>query len=272
MTDAATDVHAALERDGFTTVDLLEPDGTAELQAIWDELEAEVKAYPFSATILSRDVAYRTRVDEAVRAVLAPAVDRVLDDVRLAYGAFVAKRADENSAVPIHQDLSFVDEDRYVAINVWTPLVDVDAGNGCLRVLRGSHRLTDAPRGTDFRIPYLEHLRDEDFEDVALRAGQACLMTGPVYHQSAPNRSGLPRVAAAAVAVPAHAQLLHYYAEPGQPVVEGQRAAEVFAVDDAFYRSHTLGSRPAGLKPFAVERRAAAPVSGREEVLARLRG
>ncbi len=261
-------IAAALERDGFTTAELLDRDEIDRLTAAWGELGTELKAWPFSATILSRDPGYRTRVDSTIRAVFEPRVAGVLPDSRLAYASFVAKRPDDSSAVPIHQDPSFIDEDCFLAVNVWVPLVDVDERNGCLRVLRGSHRLNRAPRGTDFRVPYLEHIDDDDFEPVPLPAGTACLMAGPLYHRSGPNRSSRERVAAAALAVPASAQVRYLYAEPG---AAGPRRLEVFDVPDAFYCRHMLGTRPSGLEPVAIERREAEPLS-RDEVRARLSG
>lgn len=245
-------LETAFRRDGFVTCDLLDPDAVAALRACWEGAQADVKAYPFSSTILSADTGYREHVDRVVRETFAAPVAALLDDVRLAYGAFVAKRPGPDSAVPVHQDLSFVDEERYTAANVWVPLVDVTPANGCLRVLCGSHRLTRAPRGTDFGVPYLDQIDDDAFEDVPLRAGQACVMADALYHCSAANHSDEPRVAAAALAVSSDAPLLYFFAQPDR---SGPRTLEVFAVPDRFYCYHPLGTRPHGLPPLAVDRR-----------------
>jgi hypothetical protein len=237
------ELDAALRRDGFVVVDGFVPaEGVAALSSTWDGLTDAVTGLPFSVTILSHDPDYRRRVNREVGRVFGGPARELLCDMRLVYGAFVAKQPGPGGAVPVHQDTSFVDETRHHAVNLWVPLVDVTPVNGCLRVIRGSHLLSDAPRGTDFRVPYLDAIRDDDFEAVPMRAGDVCVLDQAVYHCSPPNLSDKARIAAAALAVTADAPLRYYHGKPG-----AERDLEVFEVPDEFYCHHVLGTWPEGV-------------------------
>lgn len=42
--------------------------------------------------------------------------------------------------MPMHQDWTIVDETKFVALNIWTPLQQTTELNGTLEVIKGSHR------------------------------------------------------------------------------------------------------------------------------------
>ena len=52
----------------------------------------------------------------------------------------------DEATVPWHQDTAYLDEECWDTLQVtaWVPLVDANATNGCMQVLRGAHR----PGGT----------------------------------------------------------------------------------------------------------------------------
>lgn len=241
----ATEDGATFETYGFALVDLLDAEALAALRGAADAL-AIAPAPGFHPSIAHPDAAHRAAVDAAIRHVVWPRLARVVPTHRLAFANFVTKSAaTPESAVPLHLDWSFVDEDRHRSLGFWCPLVDVDAGNGALQVVPGSHRLPVGLRGacTSFPYPELEReLRAHWLVSVPMRAGQALLMDHRLMHASPPNRSAAARTAAAGVLVPTTAPLrYHHVPDPTRP-----DQLEAFEVDDAFYLRHAPGARPIG--------------------------
>jgi len=238
-------LQALFERDGFVVIDLLQADEVAALRAVWDASDDEVKTRPFSATIMSPDLAYRRRVSEAVVGLLSQRLHAVLDDYRFCHGVFVAKCPGmDEGHVSLHQDQSFVDEERFTAAVVWLPLTDVTRRNGCLRAVRGSHRFNHGARGTYRDWPYPElrgAITERYLADLPMRAGQACLAAPTLFHESEANRSDTVRVAACALAIPRQSRLLYHYQDATDRM---QR----FEVPDDFYLRYTFGDLPAGME------------------------
>jgi phytanoyl-CoA dioxygenase PhyH len=233
------------DRMGYVVIRALDEARVARLRALWSELTPAVHGWPFSASILSDDLAYRAVVDEAVGAAFETTLAETLVDYRFSFGNYVTKRGASPGAVGMHQDPSFVDESRFDALNFWTALVDVGPENGCLRLMPGSHLLNAKLRGTDRRFPWpgLMPLIDERFlVDVPLRAGEACVSDLRTIHASYPNATPEHRVCASAIAVPAEAELWYCYQERG-----GDGAIDVYRTGDEYYRTHVFGSPPDGL-------------------------
>jgi ectoine hydroxylase-related dioxygenase (phytanoyl-CoA dioxygenase family) len=230
-------------QEGYVMIGLLSNTEVNSLMAAYCRLR--VPGRPgFDATILSRDRTYRQSVDQAIRDLISPPVCALLTEYRVAFCSFVVKSANSiASRVPIHQDWSFVEESRFASLGLWCPLVDVDLHNGCLQVVRGSHKFSPAPRAacTPFAYPeIIPYLEAECLESIPMRAGQALLFDQRLFHCSPPNLSSSERIAATAVLVPHEAKLQYYHlVEPRDP-----NRIEVFEVEDDFYLSHIPGRRP----------------------------
>jgi ectoine hydroxylase-related dioxygenase (phytanoyl-CoA dioxygenase family) len=232
-------------RDGCAVVDFLAP---ADVEALRDAYRRLARPHRtgFDSTIMSHETEYREAVDAAVRTRVTPRVASLLNGYRVAFCTFAVKDAGSGeSAVPIHQDWSFVDERRFSSIGVWCPLVDVALENGCLQIVKGSHAFPHPPRAacTPFAYPELvPYLERECLEPVPMTAGQAMLFDQRLFHCSPPNRTSAARVAATAVLVPHDAALRYYH------VVDSREPSriEVFEVNDRFYLHHVPGRRPEG--------------------------
>lgn len=196
------DTAARLSRDGFAVVDLLDAAAVDRLRAEWEAMPKADGEHRFSSSAFSDDLDYRRAAARIAADALGPALARVFAGFRLGPSGFVCKR--EGGPVPLHQDPSFVDESRAAVVGVWCPLVDVAAGNGCLRVVPGSHRINRRPRVVYDPFRYAEFLpRIERFQvELRVRAGQAVLFTQPLFHGSPPNTSGRVRPVATTVLVP----------------------------------------------------------------------
>ena len=99
------------------------------------------------------------------------------------------------TTVPWHQDTGYYGAHtaRDLIITAWVPLVPVDAGNGCMQVIPGSHR--------DGAVPHVDandagkFLRVDTRVDesravtLAMAPGDVLLMHNLVFHRSTDNRS-----------------------------------------------------------------------------------
>lgn len=83
--------------------------------------------------------------------------------------------------------------EQFRMVNVWTPLVPVDAHNGCMQFIPGTHRLGVVPHET--RKHYLEisetYLKPRLSEavDIVCDPGDVVLFHNLLFHQGQPNAS-----------------------------------------------------------------------------------
>ena len=243
------DVEQRVLTRGFEIVPLLSPADLDRLREAYAR-HSSATSSGFHATMYDPSVADRRAVYESIRPLIAERTGELLRGYRPCVANYLVKEAgDTDSAVRFHQDWSFVDERRWRSINVWVPLVDVDASNGCLEVVAGSQRVsTDCRAHADAcRFDQLAPvLRAGYTTAVPLQAGDAILYDGALLHCSPHNQSGARRVAVGAVLVPLDAPVHHCYrVAPG--------AVEVFAVEEDFFWRHTPGARPSGVPLLGVE-------------------
>jgi hypothetical protein len=125
-----------------------------------------------------------------------------------------------------------VDERRFTGVTVWVPLHDVDADNGMLHVVPGSHRFSSAVRVQDVDHSPFADLDRAVIEDhgrgVPLAAGEAIVFDNRLIHYSLPNVSDDPRIVLSFGMRPRAARCVVVL--PGE---EG--AAVLHEVDDDFY-------------------------------------
>ena len=232
---------AALEADGYTTVQLLDPAATAELAARYDDLGVDPTT-AYWASSVHADRATARQIDLELKASLGPAVDEQLPDHEPFLAAFIAKGA-QGGRVGLHPDWTYTDERAARARVVWVALVDTDERNGAMVVVPGSHLRLHGLRGSgDFPSP-VERIEEELWEEavrtVPLRAGEAIVWDAALVHGSWPNERSEARPAAAIAVAPAGAGLVHFHRRP-----DGR--LEGWSIDEAFYTTLPYGEPPAG--------------------------
>lgn len=237
----------AFDRDGYVVIDFLDDDEVRDLRDWWIAHPDPVYRMGFAPSVLSTNVQYRIEVAERISSVYRMHERGLLDDYRFVLGGFLCKKP-HDGLVKIHQDPSFVFDDRFTAVQFWVPLVDVDLRNGCLRVVRGSHRLNNAIRPSEPVFPYdelLDVIYGECITDVPMRAGQAFVFSTMLFHSSLPNESEGYRVSAGGLYIPREAELL--CVDPDNRLRPNR--LEVFAVPDDFYTVNPYMARPSGIAP-----------------------
>jgi hypothetical protein len=241
---------ARLEHDGYAIVDqFLDAAKIGQLLELFHSCDSPIHTQPFGASIFSDDLEYRAAVDRGIKEVIRPKVDTLFNGYRHCFSNFVVKKPQPETAaageVPVHQDITFVDESRHLSLGLWCPLVETSLQNGCLLVAPGSHTLNTGPRAPGTAHPYRQLdpiFHKKQLKTVPMKAGSAMIFSQRLFHASPPNHGTAVRVVVGGLFVPREAQLYCYYNDPSSP-----GRMEVFEVDDLFYTRYLYRSRPEGV-------------------------
>lgn len=220
------------DQQGFLIADFLNSSELDYLNSFFDELHPQPKG-GFVSGSYSRDKAYKKKASDEIVRIFSAHYERLFVNYQPFGAAFLYKLPSANSELIIHQDWTIVDETKYVALNCWVPLTDIDETNGALHVVPGSH--FDALQS--FRSPTLpffftghEQYMIEQAEPMYVKAGEAVILNQSIVHYSPPNRSDRIRKAITAGIKTKGAPMIFYYNNPDA----GDGKVEVFDMPEDF--------------------------------------
>lgn len=190
----------AYRRDGF--VFPIEIFSAAEVEAFRGAFEALSEYSPkrFDRMHLFFDWAYQIVRHDA----LLDVVEAILGGDILVYGTLVlAKQPHDSRYASWHQDSFYSGLHLTPSTTAWIALTPSHQGNGCMRVIPGSHRLGALDHETVADDPHLLNRRGERVKtdvneseavDVVLKPGEISLHESTLIHGSTPNSSDEPRI------------------------------------------------------------------------------
>ena len=238
-------------KDGFVNVELLSEEEIKELRQIFEELDAEGRKgsvnvdSSYKLSYFNNDPVYKKKVFNTVSAYFQSKLDKILDNYKpLMINIF--NKEPGKGEVPVHQNWTFIDEDKYSSVSVWIPLVDVSRENGTMEVVRGSHKVVSKFRGPtipwafDALIPVI---KEKYMEPINLKAGQASILDDGIIHYTSENNSGEPRWAIQLIMKPEEATPIHYY-RPS----ETEDKLEIIEVNNDFYTTFNMNTKPVGVR------------------------
>lgn len=227
--DAA--LQAAFGRDGYVVVPFLTEEDVEALRALYFHY-FPVSPEGFHSSSFLDDFAVKKEMSERAAAIIRPRAEAVFGHARVLGSAFLAKTAGRRSEMPVHQDWTIVDEDEYVAVNIWTPLQDSTKVNGGLEVLPGSHDFVRVMRSPS--LPFFWSGHEEDIKaamvPLSVKAGEAVVINQAVLHYSPPNQTDQVRIAVTTGLVSGDARL--QFAFQGE---KGSGQVELFEIDPDFF-------------------------------------
>ncbi len=138
-------------------------------------------------------------------------------------------------AFDIHQNWSFVEEDKFASLVLWIPLQDTDQRNGTMEVIPGSNNYPKWKRGNNIKWKYEDiksELIESYLEAIDMKAGDAIIFDDATIHYTSPNNSKEPRIAIAQVMIPEESQPIFYNYNEVEHVVEKYR------IDKDFYHNY----------------------------------
>ena len=198
------------KENGYTTISILSNDELNELTLFFKSMNNE-KHIGFYASLFDSDYESKKKIDLKIRSILEPKLSSVIKNYSAIVGSFVLKFSGQDGLVHPHQDWTFVDENKYQSLNIWVPLQDVNSMNGALYLLKNSHQLPFAYRGTNIvsAIVGAPHVSLKDMTPINLKKGEALIYDHKMIHASPPNLSTADRLAVAMVMIPQEAALIH---------------------------------------------------------------
>lgn len=237
------DLGARFERDGYVVVDAFNRREVASLRARFEAIYVGETSDACHRSNESLDLGYRRALHQLICEALEPLLDDVLVEHRSFSSGTLVKWKGPNSAMPVHQDWTMVDEPRSRAVSAWVPLCDVTSENGALGVLPGSQRMLTGMRPNPGTAPsVIDPAGDVDpasLPTVTMAAGSCMIFDHALLHGSPPNTTDVPRVALVLAAAPERAVLQHLWRRPEDQLIERYEVA-----DHEFFRHCTPGIRP----------------------------
>jgi len=206
--------------------------------------ETVIDKKKFHATNDTDNAALIASADAFIKQVMFEEIDKHFHRYKTIAANYLLKQSCEASALGPHQDLRFVDERKYYSFNIWVATTPTSKANGCLRFLKGSHRLRDTIRplpSYPWKYESVASLIPTYFTDVTTEIGECVVLNHACIHASYPNLSEQVRVAAILAMVPEDAEILHYFLPEGNP----KNKVEKYAMTLTDFVNLKGGERPA---------------------------
>jgi ectoine hydroxylase-related dioxygenase (phytanoyl-CoA dioxygenase family) len=237
-------MNSHLNEMGFCSFPLLNEGQVNSLLTTYKENTPE-SFKGFHPTMFYDDYNYRKRMNEFILDIFSPIVEEITDGrFKVLYGNFMVKEPDESSAMKIHQDWTYVDENLHNSFAFWIPLCDLNTENGAFNVVPYSHKAENLQRGPGTFCPFYEHkeLIEQKFsKTIYLKAGEAVCWNHRLAHYSPANRSSEERIAVTIIIVPKNVEAFHYI----KP--DSENKIYKYSVSDNFYNTYKIGHLPTEL-------------------------
>ncbi len=192
------------DRDGILfPIPVLSRDEVARFRAAFEELEACLRDKPKAARLSQTHLYFRWAYDLVTHPKILDAVEDVLGpDILIWTTSIFPKHPHDPAYISWHQDGTYWGLDSTQVTTAWIALSDSTVENGCMRVVKGSHKQDILPhidtyaehnllsRGQEVQV----EVKEEDATDVVLKAGEMSLHHVRIIHGSNPNRSDIKRV------------------------------------------------------------------------------
>jgi len=248
------DTRESFERSGYAVFPGFARSLVPDLLAIYREMLAELPEsdpyfkVPMTGTNCIGDMELRARILASVGRLVEPEMRSILEDYRLVGAGFRVKQAGPESTLPLHQDPTQVEEDRYWLMNFIIPIVDTSPENGALQVVPGSHKIMPTLRSLDLEDRAekwnLDAVLEPLTETIPMRAGDAIFYPQSLLHGSGPNLTTEDRPLVLGTLMAREAAVTVYFRKPDE-----SRVFECYEVPDDYYNRMKDFDREHKLRP-----------------------
>lgn len=234
------------EKEGYAVFPLLTMPEVEELKQFYASLNIkDEKGYGFHVSMDQKDKQVCRLVRDKVWSLVLPALANHLTDFKPFVASFVVKDPNPKGVVPAHQDWTFTDgePDGYCSITCWVALVETTLDNGCMGVIKGSHKFLNNRRPSpspQVPVPLANHMFSvfPYLKTINMKPGEVLMFDNRTFHASPPNTTNEIRLAAGLGITQKDARLVHYYLKP-----DGLKSTLLkYAVDEDFFLQYDNAS------------------------------
>jgi hypothetical protein len=198
--------------EGYVVLPLLDKDNLKLLRLFYESAQLKGES-GFYTTHFSKNREYKREEAVILRKTIQPIADSILEQYNVCFGSFMIKSFGGNSAMPLHADWTYVDEDLYISISFWMPLMDTNETNGTIGVVPRSHLIIPSLRGPNIPSPF--HLENEYIISqfgklLPMKEGEILIYDHRLLHYSPENKSQNERIAINIALVPNEAKVFHF--------------------------------------------------------------
>ncbi|HMU99362.1 MAG TPA: phytanoyl-CoA dioxygenase family protein [Chitinophagales bacterium] len=227
-------LQKAFDENGYVKIPLLNNDDIQGLTNLFYQYHNELKENSFGASSFMHDKITKMKIRDMLYPVFLPYFEKIFKEYTYFGSSFLYKTKGKNSDLAPHQDWTIVDESKFVAINIWTPLIDTTPQNGTLYVVPKSQAQKKfslrAPTIPFYFLNYLDTVI-KCSEPINARAGEAVILNQSLIHYSSPNIVDDIRIAITSGIKSKNAPMNFHYFEESSKVVECYRMPEDFLLD-----------------------------------------
>jgi ectoine hydroxylase-related dioxygenase (phytanoyl-CoA dioxygenase family) len=210
------------EENGYIVLPALNQEQVQKLLEYYESTDLkDPTGYGFHVGMDNIDKSFVKNMVDTIKNIALPSLEHYFENTQIFTASFVIKESNPKGVVPPHQDWSFVeDEKNYCSATCWIALQDVNADNGCMGVIKGSHQFFDSVRASpspQVETPIKDHMFTifPYINLVEMKAGEALIFDNRTIHASPPNITDKPRLAIGLGFTQKEASICHYYLKPG---------------------------------------------------------
>ncbi|MBK8672728.1 MAG: phytanoyl-CoA dioxygenase family protein [Bacteroidetes bacterium] len=180
---------------GFTSIQILDEESILKLTSLFQKYNENKGG--FFPTTYSQNNIDRKKISHEIIEIVRPFLEKNIKDYKIFAGSFIAKYPDKKSELGIHQDMTLLDESKFIGVNIWIPLCEINNKNGAVYILPKSNRLIPSYRNASIPNIYDLHsdLIKKYTKPVFLKEGEALIFDHSIIHFSPPNFSNDIRIA-----------------------------------------------------------------------------
>lgn len=181
------------QHDGYVVVNFFDEAEVNHFLDFWRKSPHDFKEGKFTS-VFSWPAELNVELSDMLKVACQPKIDQLMPGWYVEGGTYIVKgpASDIPTDFKLHQDYNMVNEDYAPSFGLWIALVDIDAENGGLFVLPGSHnKFKGTIRGVNIpslQMPVDYHL-EKIIKNINVKAGQACIFDHSLFHGSPSNSS-----------------------------------------------------------------------------------
>ena len=175
----------------------------------------------FYSTSFHENIELKKKISDVILEKLTLKIKAKFSDYKLLGVSFLEKRSNQHNPLPLHQDWTVTDEEKYGSYTIWIPLDDTTKSNGAIRVIDGSHCIENNFRSPSLPVSFDKHRANFDkyLKTLSIPKGNAFVFNQKLMHASWPNTCNENRLALTIGLVPKDADLFMLYYDVSKKVL-----------------------------------------------------